>query len=59
MLLKHPRLPLLKHLRSVETVMETLAERRHPGHLAVIAAVAKSANAIAMATGTTVPSPQR
>ncbi len=54
MLLKHPRLPLLQHLRSVETVVETLAERRHQDHVAVIAADAKSANAIAMTTGTTV-----
>ena len=59
MLLKHPRLPLLQHLRSVETVVETLAERRHPDHVAVISEVAKIANVIAMATGTTVPSPLR
>ncbi len=53
MLPKHPHCPLLQHLRL--TVTEILAELRQRDHVAVIAAVAESANAIMMTTGTTVP----
>ncbi len=56
MLLKHPHLPLSQYLRV--TVAEALAEQHQRDHLVVIAAVAKSANATAMATWTTAPSLQ-